>query len=204
MKKEELIRRILRRYPRTVDSKNNFYLIHETGMIWNKAKTWQNYREIIESGWTKPVCMRARNGTARKNVKYNISLEHVAEQISEWEKSGIKEDDIVYNQSMPDEHLTIQGEIMQQHSGLYLLYSTVQKPMNQALEEESNHAFGLTAKLLLQKYFDNRSYEQMQNLFDFFARDCTEPSIIIEFGAYDINVGNIPGRNTVVWEIRDY
>ena len=40
--------------------------------------------------------------------------------------------------------------------------------------------------------------EQLMNLDDIF------PDSIIEFSAYNTQVGNIPNRNTIFWEVRNY
>jgi len=44
----------------------------------------------------------------RGQTVYNINLQEVPKIIKEFEKQGISENQIGFNQSMPDEHLTIQ------------------------------------------------------------------------------------------------
>ena len=104
-----------------------------------------------------------------------------------------------FNQSMPDEHLLIQGEIMDGvGGGLELTYSTIKKPMNLALVEEELFIKGLTTKILLQQNLSPSSYSDMVALLDIF------PDSIIEFSSYDIPVGNLKGRNTIIWGVRNY
>ena len=103
-----------------------------------------------------------------------------------------------FNQSMPDEHLTIQGELMKTETGLYLLYSTKKVPMNQALAMKEEHAFGLKALIMLRQNLFPSSLSDIEALLE------TYPDSVIELSAYRIPVGDIHGRNTIIWEVRNY
>jgi hypothetical protein len=198
MNYDETKRRIFSRNPPSIKSKLEFYVLYEKGFFGNRAMAWKTYEEIIESGWGGQVCMRAKNGTQRKNVVYNIDLEKVPATIEEWKKLGIQQEKISFNQSMPDKDLTIQGELMNSERGLYLLYTTVKKPMNLGLREQELYAEGMKTNLMLKSYLSPSSYEDMKILLEMFPED------IIEFSSYRVNVGNIPGRNTVIWEVRNF
>ena len=123
-------------------------------------------------------------------------MSEVPEVIEQFKKQGISEDYLGFNQSMPDEHLTIQGEVTRCY-GLTLRYSTVKKPMNQALEKENIEVKGLPARHLLKKHLDYLSYENLEHLMEIWQDH------VVEFSAYDILVGNL-GWNTVFWEVRNY
>ena len=199
MSKKEIIERVLSRNPRKIMDKTECYALYEAGTFGNKALTWNSLDEIVASGWKGKVCMRGRiNRIKRGKVKYNITLEKVPEMIAKWEKQGIPKDHIGFNQSMPDKDLTIQGEVMTYMGELYLLYTHIKKPMNTALEIEQLHASGLKAKIFLEHYLSPSSYSDMRALLDMF------PENAIEFSSYRIPVGNIKGRNTVIWEVRYY
>lgn len=99
---------------------------------------------------------------------------------------------------MPDKHLIIQGEVMRSCENYYLTYTTIKRPMNRGLEEETLYAEGMKALFLLKQNLFPSSYEDLQMLFDFF------PNSIIEFSSYDIPVGNLKNRNTIIWEVRNY
>ena len=79
-----------------------------------------------------------------------------------------------------------------------LTYSTIKKPMNPALKEETKYAAGLNALLLLKKSLCPSSFDNLETLLDIY------PESVIEFGAYEVNVGVIPNRNTLIWEVRNY
>ena len=183
----------------SIDTKEECYLLYEAGIFGNKAITWNSFQEILNSGWKEKVCMRGRRTQIeRGKVVYNADLKEVPKIIEQFRKEGIPENHIGFNQSMPDDHLLIQGEIMRTHLGLYLLYTTKKEPMNGALKKESLYAERLKAKLLLEQNMCPSSYSDLEALLDLF------PNSVIEFSSYDIDVGNIPHRNTVIWEVRNY
>lgn len=184
---------------RSIDSKEECYLLYEAGIFGNKAQTWNSYEELLKSNWKGEVCIRGRKTKiARGKVVYKADLSEVPRIIEQFKNYGIPESHIGFNQSMPDEHLIIQGEIMRTWLGLALWYTTKKEPMNNALKKESLYAEGLKAKLLLENTMCPSSYSDLEALFDLF------PDSAVEFSTYDISVGNIPNRNTVIWEVRNY
>lgn len=183
---------------RSVESKKDCYLLYEKGFFGNKALTWNSFDEILKSGWKGEVCIRSRVGTARTNVVYNIPIEKVKSEVEKLKEKGIDEGELTFNQSMPDENLSIQGEIMLTERGLYFLHTFVKKPMNLGLREEAKHAWGLKARMLLEKNLYPASLSDIYALLEIF------PDAVIEFSAYNAPVGSVPGRNTVIWEVRNY
>ncbi|MEK6827472.1 MAG: hypothetical protein AABX99_03245 [Nanoarchaeota archaeon] len=180
-------------------SKLEYYVLYERGFFGNKALTWDSTEEIENSGWKGKICIRGRKGIARSKARFNFTLKETTDYVEQLRKEGIPKKALVFNQSMPDEHLTIQGEIMRKTPEIYALtYTTIKKPMNRAFEEETLYANGLTALNLMKGNLFPSSYEDLQELFDLF------PDSIIEFSAYDIEVGNLQGRNTIMWEVRNY
>ncbi len=111
---------------------------------------------------------------------------------------GYSETVLRFNESMPDELLIVQGEVMHYLWGLELTYTNVRKPMNKALEEETRYASGLVAKIILENAMDSSSFEDLMALFEIY------PDSAVEFSTYEINVGDISNRNTVFWEVRNY
>ena len=184
-----------------VANKRKFYEMYELGLFGNKPLTWKSRQEILDSDWKEKVCIRAggsKNGMKRSRVGYNIPLAKLKSKIEQLVQKGIPECDLFFNQSMPDHDLVIQGELMRGLGGLNLHYTYVKKPMNKALRISSENTQGLEAKMLLEKYLSPSSISDIYCLLDTF------PESVIEFSSYRIPVGNIPGRNTVIWEVRNY
>jgi hypothetical protein len=59
------------------------------------------------------------------------------------------------------------------------------------------HENGYAARLLVKQNMDPSSYEDFLALLERF------PGWVIELGIYDIDLGMIPGRNTIFWEVRN-
>ena len=175
-------------------------------MLGNRVLNWNSYQEILSSGWRGGGCMRSIRGVARKAAEYDIPFSDVKEAIKRWKINGIDEWQIKFNQSMPNDEIVIQGEIIDLagpeagalQASCSLLYSNVKKPMNLALAEEQKQAHGLTALMLLKANMDASSLDDIAAIFQMF------PETTIEFTTYSINVGIIPHRNTVIWEVRSY
>lgn len=64
--------------------------------------------------------------------------------------------------------------------------------------KNANSTTGLKAKLILQENLSPKSYDDIQELLEIYKDH------IIEFENYKINLGNIPHRNTLIWEVRKY
>jgi hypothetical protein len=181
-----------------IGSKKDYYALYNNGMMGNKPLTWNSYDELLSSSWRNGVSIRSCKGIARSQTRFNVPFERIQQEMDDLKKSGVSYSEMVFNQSMPDDKLLIQGEINRTENGIYLHYSNVKKPMNLALKEEPKHAFGLKAEMILKNFLFPQSYADLMELFEVF------PDSVIEFGAYSTTVGNTPGRNTIVWEVRNY
>lgn len=181
-----------------IKNKADYYFLYERGFFGNKVLTWNSLEEIEKSGWDKGICIRGTRGIPRDKARYNFNFEEAKNYVGQLKREGIPPEKLTFNQSMPDEELTIQGEIMRSKNFYELTYSTIKEPMNRALEKETLHAEGLTALNLIKNNFCPSSYANLQNLFDLFSDS------VIEFSCYRIPVGNLKNRNTIIWEVRNY
>jgi len=181
-----------------IDSKKKSYLLYENGLFGNKVLTWNSLQEIKESGWKNKICIRSRKGIARGKTRFDIPLEEADKNVKEMVEEGMKIEELFFNQSMPNESLTLQGEITLTEKGIYLLYTLVKKPMNLGLKEQSLHAFGFKAKAILEHFLSPICLDEVYLLLNFF------PDCVIEFSSYSCLIGNLPHRNTVIWEVREY
>lgn len=134
-----------------------------------------------------------------KRMRLNVLREEVAEYVEKNFSDGTR-----FNISpMIDQWAIFKGEVMeycyQEPYGL-CAYVNFQGNMEwrKALREFGKHYLGLQARLLLQSYMDEQSYRDVRNLLDIY------PNHIVEFSVCNRSVGIIPGRNTVIWEVRLY
>ena len=191
---EEIIKEVMARNPKKILTKQENYALYEAGILGNKVLTWNSYAEILRSGWKGMVCIRSKKGIERGKMVYNIKIEDIPKYLENF--GG--EENVIFNQSMPDEHLIIQGEIMNDQKGIHLLYTTIKKPMNLGLAEENRTVNGPAAEKILFHNLSEESYNEINRLLIEF------PESVIEFSTYSVPVGNLPNRNTVIWEVRNY
>jgi len=151
-----------------INTKQEYYLLYEHGFFGNKALTWNSINDIVDSGWKEKICIRGKKGISRGKTIFNLSLEQARDYISSLKKEGILEKDLTFNQSMPDESLLIQGEVMRSLENYFLTYTRVKEPMNRALAKEELYATGITALHLLKQNLFPSSYDDLQALFDIF------------------------------------
>jgi hypothetical protein len=106
---------------------------------------------------------------------------------------------MVLGEATPNDRIVLQGELVEEpHCGYALHYSTVKANMRDALKQAPRNHLGPGALLILKAALDASSYADMRALLDRY------PGATIEFTCYETNVGIVPGRNTVIWEVRHY
>lgn len=180
-----------------IKTKEQFYRLYEMGIFGNRALAWDSYDELVKSSWKGDVCIRGK-GIPRTEVKYNIPFGEVRRVVDSMLEKGIPESILRFNQSMPDHALSIQGEVMDYVKGFYLTYTEAKKPMNEGFRIDTKFLDGLNARMILKGRMDPSSFRDLEALFEIY-RDS-----VIEFSTYEVCVGDIPGRNTVFWEVRNY
>lgn len=180
-----------------ITTKKQFYKLHQRGAFGNRALAWNTKEDLIKSKWTGQICIRGI-GIPRNLTKYNIPQEELENAIETFIEKGVSIEKLRFNQSMPDEALTIQGELKTTINHIDLTYSTIKEPMNAALKKEEIHISGLNAIMLLKQNLSPSSYADLQILLEKY------PTSVIEFSSYSCPVGDTKGRNTVIWEVRNY
>ncbi|VVB78041.1 Uncharacterised protein [uncultured archaeon] len=195
---EEIKKTVFSRNPSSIKYKSEFYELFNNGFFGNKADTAISYEEVIKKGWKGTVSIRSRgNGTARALV-YNFPIENIPDEIEKRRKLGFDVTKLSFSLTPPDDKLRIQGEIMRTEQGIFVLYSTVKKPMNLSLRDEEKIATGICAQKLLEENLFPVSLDDIYEILELFPND------VIEFSSYDVCVGNLPHRNTIIWEVRGY
>jgi hypothetical protein len=103
------------------------------------------------------------------------------------------------NEAIPARDVTLQGELWTGGDGfMSFYYSTIADHMRPALTEGGQHAGWLQAKLMLQGAMTPSSYRDLEVLIEEYDAHAIELSIFRKC------LGNVPGRNTIVWEVRKY
>lgn len=108
--------------------------------------------------------------------------------------------EFVLDGAVPNDRCLLLGEITQTFRGWEGYLAIRPKvPMRAAMKDGLlKPVSGLRVRLLLEHFMDSSSYEDVRELLDLY------PDATIEFGCYDVQVGILPNRNTIIWETRCY
>lgn len=185
-----------------VTTKRNMVNRYQANEFGNHSPSWNTFEEF--GAWTNvrystateaamsPDKYHLRNRVAGGVTYYNLSA---YQAFVLWAQQNDKSQ--WYCSAMAPKHL-LNGEIMRTHEGLYLYYSTVQKPMRDSLKEGGREAKGVTVQFILKHYMNQRSYDWTMMLLDRY------PDHVVEFTVVDRCWGTVPGYNTLWWEVRKY
>lgn len=180
---------------RPVLTKTDFVHRFQLGEFGNASPTWDNPTEFLKEA-NRDNLFHIRSRIAGGPTWYNIQGHHVD---IEWyhicyaaKKANPSQ---LYISAMAPLHL-LNGEIMRTHEGLYLYYSTVQKPMRDSLREGGREAKGVAVQFILKHFMNERSYDWTMLLLDRYKDH------VIEFTVVNKCWGTVPGYNTLFWEVR--
>ena len=186
-------------------SKKQFARMYKEGVFGNASPTFDTLEEAMafpEFGTPGYHLWHIRNRVAGGKTYYNVPW---IELDREWHKLSNKSQWYISCMA-PTERTIIQGEVMRLpissgcpfDLGLHLYYSTVRKPMRDALAEKSHSVSGILSYSLLKGSLCPKSLEWLEHLLDEY------PNHVVEFSTYEIEWGTVPGFNTVFWECRMY
>lgn len=169
--------------------------LYKKGYFGNKPRCW-SVRDYLQSGFLGKVGLRTKIEGGGPWA-YDVEPENVALIIKNWRELGVREEQIHVSEMAPHQFSTISGEVALSIRHYDLFFSRFKLPVREALRKAPEHAFGLTALLILKRFFDEISFSNLQKLFDNY------PDSVIEFSCFEIGVGEWKA-NTIFWEVRNY
>jgi hypothetical protein len=183
--------------PAPVLNKKDYYARYIDGEFGNRLQVWRTCEEYVNSGFTKPIGIRNVKADS-PFCRYDIPPRMVMPVVQEFMTKGCPLGDMTFTEAAPDTALIIQGEIIIYRDVLELTYSKVKRQMRIALKEKPEYASGNHAHQILKHCCDTNSYEWMMWLLEAYEDHA------VEFSTYNRYLGNIPRRNTLIWEVRKY
>ena len=185
-----------------VKSKKQNYALWQNGFFGNKLRAWRSFDEWKKSGFNGNVALRVLGQTGAGYCSYDNQPEDVEEAINSFVSLGYRFEDVMINEMAPSYELILQGEYSNEfllsHGRGYFLYSFSKNHMRDALKYDSKVAVGLMADLLIKNSMTPSSHDDWLLLIDRY------PEHVFEVSIFEKCLGDIPGRNTLVWEIRKY
>jgi hypothetical protein len=183
-----------------IPDKKTFYEMYEKGAFGNKLRTWDSIYDFFgdcDLGWRGKVSMRYRGAGGGGFCKYNVTCADANAVLDQWVREGADPNLVVLNESAPDDRLVWQGELLNAVDGWVLRYSEEKAKMRDAMTK-AQQIRGIAVIALMKYTMTPSSYEDVMAIFDLF------PDSVVELSVYAHRVGVIPGRNTVIWEVRNY
>ena len=188
-----------------IKNKREFYKLWEEGLLGNRTKIFHTLEEALES--REPQIGFRQVGKAgggrwslvkKENQPRDQFIAKVTIEYQIWKNLGTP---FIMDNSVPNHRSTLQGEICRTYKGIesFLAVGYGLPPMRISIQENLHvHRGGATTNYLLDKYMDPSSRDDLRDLLDLY------PDAAIEFTCFDCNVGVLPHRNTIFWEIRNY
>lgn len=179
-----------------VSNKQMFYRRFLTGEFGNRVQQWATLGEWKKSQFKGPIGIRTKIRGGRFDPF--VQPADVESRVKEFHRQGYN--DLNFSEMLDHSKQLINAEVCRSHRGLEILYSTVRKPMRDALQEQSIFEHGLQAALVLRKYLTPVDREWVEHLLD------TYVDHVVEFTSMRIPCGVDAwrGSRTVIWEVRKY
>lgn len=178
-----------------IHNKKEMIRLYNKGAFGNKLRTWGSLQALHNSGYKGTVSIRVAGVAGGNLCFYGVQISDVEKVIL-----GNNLDNFYINESAPDDKLLIQGEVMRDvyGRGIAIYYSRLKCPMRSALLAKGESADGIRALGILRTYLTPSSFDDLLELLD------TYEGGVIEFSAYGKKLGDCRGRNTIIWEVRNY
>ena len=183
-------------------TKRNFVKRYAKGEFGNHSPTWKALdRWLLDQripGTNPRALFHIRNRVAGGPTWYNLLAREVVTTWGKITANGVDPSTLYISAMAPSEKTIFQGEVSRGVWSYELTYTTVAKPMREALKEQTHVARGIIAITLLRKFLCERSYDWLMYLLDNYEGH------VVEFSTYSVEWGTLPGYNTVFWEVRKY
>ncbi len=171
--------------------------LFQSGAFGNSIQTWYNREEF--GNWQGPVVLRYRAPAGGGPCLYDVPLNELDATINRLVKEGWQQQLMYFHPRLEIDHLlVVQGELMLSTEHYTFFYSRVKKPMRKALAEGGKHTYGLRALLMLREAMTDSSFSDLEELLGMY------PDSVFEISVWSHCLGTIPGRNAIVWEVRNY
>jgi hypothetical protein len=182
-----------------IATKAEFYKRFNAGEFGNRLRTWPSLEAFwADKSFAGTVSMRYAGTAGGAWCRYDVPISEIGAEAARWVAQGAKRELIQMNESAPDERIVVQGEAVRRPEGLAVFCSRDKTKMRTALRTSGKQYYGLVADMIMRQSMTPSSYDDIQDIFERY------PDSVIEFSVYSICLGDRRGRNTIVWEVRNY
>ncbi len=185
--------------PLPVLTKTDFVKRYSQGEFGNRSPTWDTFEEwcLAHLGGDKLEKFHIRNRIVGAMTWYDVCKYEMADRWAVATKH-FEPSQLYISAMCPTERTIFQGEVMRSNRSLELHYSTIKKPMRDALRERSKSVSGIIAVLTLRELMPTKDHEWLMQLLDRYEDH------VVEFTTLEVEWGTVPGYHTLYWECRKY
>jgi hypothetical protein len=176
-----------------ITSKQQMKRMLAAGEFGNAIRSWATYEEMVAAGYKGKVYVRSDLWSATNARMNEVPLEEVMPTL---QRLGISPATCRYFENPPNDQRLIQGEICY-NPDIALTYSFVQKPLSDALLQESHHVHGAAARAILQAYLRPESLEWLEHLLEVYD------GAAVEFTEFRTPQGML-NQHLAIWEVRHF
>lgn len=185
-----------------IKTKQHNFRLWMSGAFGNRLRAWRTLDEWRKSDFCGCVSLRYLGSAGGGPCRYDINPSKVDEVVEEWIKCGLDPNKIVVNEGAPDDAVLVQGEYLNEVVPLKSVegfsYSCVKLKMREAFAVERINVTGLIGRFILRTAMTPSSWSDFNELLELY------PDHVIEVPVYSRCISNIPGRNAIVWEVRQF
>jgi hypothetical protein len=183
-----------------IRTKKHYYDLAMRGLAGNSPMTWSSCEDFLSDSCATHVGIRdIRPGSS--NFRGLVPREKLETQLK---KLGMSDGDYYLTATFRSrDQVRLAGELTWHNGQWVFFYSLLPMMMRDALRLGGTHITGYTAVWgLLRSMCTPGDIEDMLELFDMYSPMGQYP--VMEITVTRGDMGIIPGRNTVIWEIRHY
>lgn len=183
-----------------IKSKAEFFRLWEAGCLGNRPLLFHTLQEALDSG-CEFIGFRELNkaggGGAWEKAQNTPLGFKIIDTFQRWTALGRH---FIMDGGCPNHLGTLQGEVCRTYRGWEgLIGLSNGLPMRPAMAAGLLvPRSGVVVKALLDSYMDPSSRDDLDAILDLY------PDATVEFTCFSVDVGVIPNRNTIFWEVRNY
>lgn len=179
-----------------ITSKAEFYRLWHSGVLGNRPHVWRDVESAARSGHTRfGIREIGKSGGGFFRIVHSVEA---LRNTCNWLRSGGTQYSI--DGGVQNETVLLQGEICRTTRGLEGMMAVRSGTDIRAAFREGKFkpVQNLTALTLIREFMDPSSQDDVWDLLELY------PDATIEFACFPSNVGVLPHRNTIIWEVRNY
>lgn len=181
----------------TIATKAEYLRRAAAGLMGNQMPSWPTPEAAVASGYSGDVMVRYAAPDSPW-MRADVAMVDVPRVLDEFVAAGADRAKLYLTHMTTQVGRRINGELWRGPGGLYLHYSTAQMHLRASLDRHGRHAERSAAMAVLRWACDPTSLDDLMDLLDLY------PDAVIEFTAYDRQMGTHPHREVIVWEVRNY